>query len=413
MSSLLWPGDARAGELFADAAVLAAMAQVEDAWLAALVAARIAPPSAADDLIALVGADDCDGVAGAAEAGGNPVIPLLALLRERVGARNADASRWLHRGLTSQDVLDSALMLCAAAAVEQIRRELAAELAALAALADRHRGSRMVARTLTQHAVPTTFGAKAASWLGGLVDAADDLAALAFPAQFGGAGGTLAAAVELARLAGSADPVGVAREVAGRAAARLGLAAVPPWHTNRAPVTRIGDALVRCTDAHGRIANDVSTLSRPEIGELREPVGAGRGGSSAMPHKTNPVLSVLIRRAALAAPGLAAQLHLAAAEAVDERPDGAWHAEWAGMQLLCRHTATVAAQGRELLTGLQVDTDRMANTLDAAAGVFSEADTMATLFAATGPSEPVGYLGAGDALVDAAVARARRHTEPA
>ena len=140
----------------------------------------------------------------------------------------------------------------------------------------------MVARTLTQHAVPTTFGLKVAAWLTGVLDAYDDLAAAAFPAQLGGAAGT-----RRRDRSSSGAATSPRRGVAGR------------WHTTRAPVTRLGDALVGCTDAWGRIANDVLTMSRPEIGELAE--GAG-GGSSTMPHKANPVLSVLLRRAALTTP---------------------------------------------------------------------------------------------------------------
>ena len=132
-----------------------------------------------------------------------------------------------------------------------------------------------------------------------------------------------------------------------------GLAARPPWHTSRGAVTRLGDALVGCTDAWGRVAADVTTLARPEIGELREAAVAGRGGSSTMPQKQNPVLAVLVRRAAIAAPALAATLHAAAALAVDERPDGAWHVEWATLRTLSRYSVVAAAQTTELLAGLR------------------------------------------------------------
>ena len=126
---------------------------------------------------------------------------------------------------------------------------------------------------------------------------------------------------------------------------------MPSWHTSRAPLTRYADALVRATDAMGHIANDVLLLARPEIAELAEPAVAGRGGSSTMPQKANPVLSVLVRRAALAAPAQAAQLHLAAASTVDERPDGSWHTEWTALATLSRHTLTAASQTAELLDG--------------------------------------------------------------
>lgn len=397
MSDLLWPGDERVGDLLSDAALLAATVRVEAAWLDALVAAGVAPPAAADPLVDLVGPDDLTTLAAGAGAGGNPVIGTVALLRDRVRPRNAEAARWLHRGLTSQDVLDSALVLGARDAVADVRRSLSAQVAALAALVEAHRGTPMVARTLTQHAVPTTFGLKAATWLSGLLDAAEGLADLAFPAQAGGAAGTLAAAAEL-----GGDPLALGAALADR----LGLAAAPPWHTARATVTRIGDAAVTATDAWGRLAGDVLTLSRPEIGELSEGTG---GGSSTMPHKANPVLATLLRRAALTTPALAATLHLAAAGQVDERADGAWHAEWATLRTLLRRTVAAGSQATDLLTGLRVHADRMAATLAAALpDVLAEQRSMAALAG----HEPTGpYLGAADALVDAVLRRARTHLE--
>ncbi len=215
----------------------------------------------------------------------------------------------------------------------------------------------MAGRTLTQHAVPTTFGLKAAQWLQGVLDAREDLRALRFPVQVGGAAGTLAAATELA---GDAD---AALFLVAETARLLGLEMAPSWHTSRAPVTRYADALVRATDAMGHIANDVLLLARPEIAELAEPAVEGRGGSSTMPQKANPVLSVLVRRAALSAPGQAAQLHLAAATTLDERPDGSWHTEWSTLASLSRHALTAAAQTAELVGGLHVDTGRMASVV--------------------------------------------------
>jgi 3-carboxy-cis,cis-muconate cycloisomerase len=168
-----------------------------------------------------------------------------------------------------------------------------------------------------------------------------------------------------------------------------------PWHTARAPLTRFADALVTATDAWGRIANDILIRSRPEIGELREGTG---GSSSAMPNKRNPVLSVLIRRAALAAPPLAATLHTAAASAVDERPDGAWHLEWATVRTLTRRAVVAASQTAELLAGLEVDERRMAATLEAARpGIDAEQRKYGT----AGP-----YRGATDQIIDAVLARA-------
>ncbi|WP_269089170.1 lyase family protein, partial [Mycobacterium avium] len=164
------------------------------------------------------------------------------------------------------------------------------------------------------------------------------------------------------------------------------------------------DALVGCTDSWGRIAADVVTLARPEIGELGEPAAATRGGSSSMPHKRNPVLSILIRRAAIAGPPLAATLHTAAALAGDERPDGAWHAEWDTLRTLGRRTAVAASQCTELLAGLSVHAARMAENL-AAADVLGEQRAIAEL--AGGAPSPT-YFGAVDRVIDETLRRAAR-----
>jgi 3-carboxy-cis,cis-muconate cycloisomerase len=318
MSDLFWPGDGRAGELFTDAAFRAALVAVESAWV---------------DTELSVPADELD-----VEAGGNPVIPLVDALRK------ANPEVALHEGLTSQDVLDSALMLLLRDAVAAVVGHLGLAVEALARLTAEHGGTAMTGRTLTQAALPIMFGDKVAAWRAGLAEATADLEALSFPVQVGG-------------------PVGTSRDGAAALAGRLGLTEATSWHTQRRPVTRAGDALVAATDACGRIARDVLVLGRPEIGELSEAVG---GGSSSMPHKANPVLSVLVRRAALTTPQLGATLHLAAADQVDERADGAWHAEWDTLRLLARRTAVAASQTAELLEGLRVHPDRMAANLEAA-----------------------------------------------
>lgn len=413
MSTLFWPGDHRAGSVLSESAWLAAMVAVESAWLQAMIDAGIAPASAKHDLAGLVEDSDLPQLAEAAEAGGNPVIPLIELLRTRVETPSPDTARWLHRGLTSQDVLDTSLMLCARNALAEIEDQLGRQVAALCLLADRHRNTVMVGRTLTQHAVPIPFGAKAAAWLGGLLDAADILGPIlsGLPAQFGGAAGTLSAVTELAAAAGIDDPAGRALQVTSRAAAALGLAHRPPWHGSRAPITAVGHALCGASSAWGRIANDVLTLTRPEIGELAEPAVAGRGGSSAMPQKVNPVLSVLIRRAALDAPAHQLTLLTAAAEASDERPAGSWHLEWQALQLLGRHTVAAASQATELIEGLQVDVARMAVNLAASgAGVLAEQRAILGDEAASG-SRSAGVRDAADLLITATLQRARNRTE--
>lgn len=358
---LFWPGDPRASDHFTSESFLRAMVDVEADWLGR-------PLTVPDHL---------EWLANESEAGGNPVIALVATLREQDDR--------VHRGLTSQDVVDSALMRMSESAVAALRRDLHSTATRLAALAVTHRDTPMVARTLTQHAVPTTFGFRVAAWLTALLDADDDLAGLDFPDQVGGAAGTRAAMVELGREV----PPGI-----------------PRWHTTRAPVTRLGDALVGCTDACARIANDVVTMSRPEIGELAE--GSG-GGSSTMPNKANPVLSVLIRRAAMTTPQLAATLHLAAAQQVDDRADGGWHAEWATLRDLVRRTLVAASQTDDLVAGLRPDAARMAATLAAAGdAVLAEQRSMAE---AAGHEPAPSYLGDATAYVDAVVARAHSTLE--
>lgn len=399
MTDLLWPGDHRADDLMTGAAILAAMAVVENAWLGVLVDAGVAPAAARADLASLVSSPDVETVAAGAEADGNPVIGLLALLRERAGGQ---AAQWLHRGLTSQDVIDTAMMLCLRDALARVRGETASQVRTLASLVEEHQRSPMLARTLTQPALPSTIGLKIANWLSGVLDAADTVAAVpALPVQCGGAAGTLAAVSEL-----TGSPA-EALATADTLAKALGLAAATPWHTTRSVITRIGDALVTCCDAWGHIATDVATASRPEIGEMTEARG---GGSSTMPHKNNPVLSILVRRASLAAPPLAATLHAASAASVDERSDGGWHTEWATLRTLTRRTVVAAAQTTELIAGLRMEPERAAANLAAAGDLLAEQRTMSEL---TGHAAHSGYAGATDHLIDAALQRARHHLKEA
>ncbi len=406
MTDLFWPGDERAGTTMSEPCFLAAMVRVEEGWLAGLVSAGIAPYAAKADLAGLVGPADVDEIAVAAEAGANPVIPLVSLLRQRAREVNDEAATWLHRGLTSQDVVDTALMLCLREALDRVDAELREQVSALARLAHEHRSTVMAGRTLTQHAVPISFGLKASGWLTGVLDAADavDGARASLVVQVGGAAGTMAATTELARAAGLAEPSDVAVATADGLAAELGLEARPPWHTSRRPVTFVGDALVAATDAWGRIASDVATLGRPEIGEVGEPSVVGRGGSSTMPQKQNPVLSVLVRRAAMTAPALSATLHTAAALAVDERSDGAWHAEWATLRTLARQTVVAGSQTTELVSGLRVNVDRMTET------VASERDSLLAerrSIVSDDAGAPIDYLGATDPIIDATLDRAQ------
>lgn len=408
MTNLLWPGDHRGGRLLTDSAICHAMVDVEIAWLQALADNGVIPSGAANcDLQTLIGDTDLDVIAEAADAGANPVIPLVALLRQRAPE---PTGRWIHRGLTSQDVLDTAMMLTLRDAMTRLHSDLTTQLRRLTDLARIHRGTAMLARTLTQPAIPTTFGVKIAAWLTGVCDAADAVDQVHTPVQIGGAAGTLAAATEMSALVlGPDHATEVAIQLADHAADALGLDRRLPWHTSRAPITAIGNALVGCTDAWGRIAADVVTLARPEVGELAEAAEPGRGGSSTMPDKSNPVLSVLLRRAALTAPPLAATLHTAAALTNDERADGAWHAEWDTLRILGRRTLVAASHATDLLAGLRIHPDRMAANL-AAVDVSGEQRAIAS---SVGKSPTSTYLGTTDAFIDRSVARVAHRLEDA
>jgi 3-carboxy-cis,cis-muconate cycloisomerase len=403
MTNLLWPGDHRAGAHMTDQALLQSMVAVESAWLRALSAAGLAPLDCAGaDLWHLVGEHDCESLALTAEDGGNPVIGLVALLRQRAVPA---IGPWIHRGITSQDVLDTSLMLGVRTVANHLIAQLCEQISTLSALAATHRATPMVARTLTQYAAPTTFGAKAAGWLNGVVYAYEQLRALATPVQIGGAVGIWSASSELAALmTGAADPAVVVDGVVRSTATTLGLDTRLPWHTTRTPVTAAADALVGCTDRWGRIASDVITLVRPEIAELSEPATEERGRSSSMPHKRNPVLSILIRRAAISAPQLAAILHTAAALANDERPDGSWHAEWDTLRILARRTIVAGSQCGELLAGLGVHTERMAENFSGA-DILGEQRAIADL---VGKPPSASYFGAVDHLIDQSLDRAQR-----
>lgn len=306
-------------------------------------------------------------LAGAALSGGNPVIPLVPAMRAHVPAAARGA---IHRGATSQDILDSALLFAARRACAAIDVDLRAVELSLASVAAAHRDRPAVARTLTQHAVPTTVGLRVATWLRGIRRARRRLAdsAAALPAQLGGAAGTLAAPLHLARaVLGEEAGARAAAALPAVFAADLGLAApAAPWHTTRFPITELADALVQVTDALGVMAADVATGSRPEIAEFAE---GETGGSSAMPQKRNPTASVLVRAAALRAPHLGATLHSAAAVAVDERPDGAWHAEWAALRDLLRLVLGAAATARRSAAGLAVNADAVARNLALSGGL--------------------------------------------
>ncbi|OLL72971.1 3-carboxy-cis,cis-muconate cycloisomerase [Pseudonocardia sp. Ae168_Ps1] len=341
----------------------------DGAWIAALLEVELALSAVAAEQDA-VSTDDADGVERAVAAvagvdpaalaaesveGGNPVIPLVKRLKAAAARIQPGAERAVHPGATSQDVLDTALVLLTRRAGHRITEDLAACADAAAALARDHRGTPCAARTLGQQALPTTFGLVAANWCAGLDRARVRLAAVLdeLPVQYGGAAGTLAATHQH-------GPA-----VADALAARLGLAPQGvPWHTERTRIGELAGALGVAAGACAKPAGDVVLLSATELAEVSE---AAPGDSSSMPHKRNPAAAVTARGAATRAPGLVATL-LAAQEQEFQRAAGAWHAEWETLTGLLRVAAGAASRLRTCLEGLQVHPDAMGRNLALAAG---------------------------------------------
>jgi 3-carboxy-cis,cis-muconate cycloisomerase len=361
-TGLLAPGwtGSPAASATSDGALLQALLDAESALTRVQARSGLAPAGAAEAVTEAAHADrfDVRSLADRARAGGNPVIPLVADLTKAAGE---EYGPYVHRGATSQDILDTAMMLVAVRTLEPVLADLDRVQRALARLAAEHRDTAMPGRTLTQHAVPTTFGLKAAGWRALVLDARDrtDAVRSALPAQLAGAAGTSAAFTAY----GAQDTLALAAAFAQE----LGLRAPElPWHTLRTPIADLAGCLAFTAGALGKIATDVLVLGRTEIAELAE--GSG-GGSSAMPHKANPVRSTLIAAAARRAPQLAATLYGSMA-AEDERPAGAWHAEWEPLRDLLRLVGGAARDTAELTEGLRVNADAMRRHLDLTHGLI-------------------------------------------
>ncbi|WP_394365486.1 3-carboxy-cis,cis-muconate cycloisomerase [Streptomyces sasae] len=361
-AGLLAPGwsGSPAASATSDGAYLRALLDAEAALTRAQAAVGLVPAEAAAAVAEAAdpGRFEIGALAERARAGGNPVIPLVADLTKAVGA---EYGPYVHRGATSQDIMDTATMLVAARALDLVLADLGRTERALARLAAEHRDTPVPGRTLTQHAVPTTFGLKAAGWRSLVLDARDRTARVrdSLPVQLAGAAGTLAAFGAYGATDPAALPEAYARELA---------LATPllPWHTLRTPIADLAGCLAFTAGALGKIAVDVLTLSRTEIGELSE--GSG-GGSSAMPHKANPVRSTLVAAAARRAPQLAAVLY-GSLVAEDERPAGAWHAEWEPLRDLLRTVGGAARDTAELAEGLQVHPEVMRHHLGLTNGLI-------------------------------------------
>ena len=293
---------------------------------------------------------------------GTIIVPFAKLLRTKVAVTSRDAAGFVHFGATSQDAIDTAICLQIRDAVTTIVKDARRLAAAARGLARNHRATPMLGRTLLQPATPIPFGLKAAQWLTGALDAVTRVERAATDAlvlQFGGAAGTL----------GSLEDRGpdVARALARTLDMPMPDPALP-WHTRRGAAAALGAALAILTGHAGKIARDVSLMGQYELGEAREPSGEGRGGSSAMPHKRNPVRCMIALANATRAPGLAATL-LSGLVEEHERALGAWQAEWAVWPSLLGCAAGGVAAMADTLEGLVVDAARMEANLEALRGL--------------------------------------------
>jgi 3-carboxy-cis,cis-muconate cycloisomerase len=370
--TLFLPDSVRAA--VADRAWIAAMLEFERALAAAEARAGVIPRHAAAAIAAACDPEgfDPEVLGREARAVGNPAIPLVRALTAAV---EGDAARFVHWGATSQDVMDTAAMLVARRALAVIGEELDGVAAACARQAEAHRSTAMPGRTLLQQALPTTFGLKAAGWLSAVDDARRRLAAVPLAVELGGAAGTLA----------SLAPEGI--RVLGHLAEELDLEEpVLPWHTARARVAELGAALAVAAGALEKVARDITLLAQTEVGEVAEPADAGRGGSSTLPHKRNPVGSVLAIACARRVRGEAAVLLEAMAQE-HERAAGAWHAEWEALGGALAYTGGAVVAVREVLEGLEVRPERMRRNLDATGGLVLAESVSTALRERIGRSE--------------------------
>ena len=367
-----------------DRALVDAMIEFEAALLRALATLKLAPVEAADELSSAVdqGALDLD-LAELGRATGQQGTPVPGLLRALRRQLSDAAAAHLHTGATSQDVIDTAMMLVTRRALDVVLADLSAAADACASLVERHRGSIEPGRTLLQQALPLTFGLKAAAWLTGLDGAVAQLREVRdreLALQFGGAVGSLA----------SLGDRGL--DVAAELGDQLGLP-VPdvPWHTIRLRPARVACALGTALGVTGKIGRDVVLLAQTEVAEVTEGGGEGRGGSSTLPHKRNPVGAVALVACAQQGPGLVATM-LAAMGQEHERGAGTWQSEWETLPALLRLTGSASALVRELLTGLEVDAEKMRADVDMTGGLVMSESVAAALAPAIGRAEAQGLV---------------------
>jgi 3-carboxy-cis,cis-muconate cycloisomerase len=354
-----------------DATYLQHMLDFEAALARAEAATGVVPGSAAGPITKACRSEsfDLNALAEAATRSGNLAIPLVKALTASVARADADAARYVHWGATSQDVIDTATMLTLRAAIDALLADLDRAIAGFAKLAKQHRATAMVARTWLQHALPMPFGLKLAEYAAALHRSRARLQRTrkeTLALQFGGAAGTLAALGD--------NGWRVAEKLAQELKLPLPDA---PWHTHRDRMAEAASVLTILAGTCGKIARDVSLMMQTDVAEAFEPSGEGRGGSSTMPHKRNPVAAATALAAATMAPNLAATIF--AAQVQDhERSAGPWHAEWPTLPMLLLVTSGALAAMVDIAEGLEVDAKRMRVNLDATHGlIMAESVTMA------------------------------------
>ena len=344
-------------EAVSDAAWVRAMLEAEATLAAAQAAEGVISAEAAEAVAEACRGDfDARELAVAGRAAANPVVPLVARLRE--------LAPHAHHGATSQDILDTAAALVTARALTLTIEHLDGAVSGCARLADAHRATRMAGRTLMQQAQPITFGLKAAGWMNALAEARAALMTADLPAQLGGATGTLSGPGGPAVLAGFAERLDLDTP---------GL----PWHGNRVPIADLAMSLALAAGTAEKVALDIVLLAQNEVGEVAEASKGGRGGSSAMAHKRNPVGAIRARAAARSVRGAVSVL-LEAMAGEHERAAGAWQSEWGALSTALAGTGGAAWSLREALEGLTVDPERMAANAEGLPGEL-DMETVNTL----------------------------------
>ncbi|MDU8420321.1 MULTISPECIES: 3-carboxy-cis,cis-muconate cycloisomerase [Pseudomonas] len=358
-------------EIFSDEGRVQGMLDFEAALARAQARVGLIPPEVVADIELSCDARlfDFDALAMAIGSAGNSAIPLVKALGKQIAARSAEAERYVHMGATSQDVMDSGLILQLRRAIVLLEHDLARLADAMAEQAQRHAGTPLAGRTWLQQATPVTLGMKIAGWLGAVTrhrQRLNEIKPRLLCLQFGGASGSLAALGDQA--------FSVAEALAGELQLAL---PEQPWHTQRDRLVEFAGLLGLIAGSLGKLGRDVSLLMQTEVGEVFEPSAPGKGGSSTMPHKRNPVGAAVMISTATRAPGLVATM-LAAMPQEHERSLGLWHAEWETLPELCCLVSGSLQQALQVIPGLQVDAERMAINLQSTKGlVLAEAVSIA------------------------------------